>query len=133
MVEGTRLESVRRLTPTAGSNPAPPPFSRRHGTVFLFSFFNKTLALVMLSKVQAAALRGVEAWPVEVEVHVGPGEEKAVTVGCGWAVRESVDCVSTALESSGTICRRVKPRSTLLRQICGRKVRALICPSRWVG
>ena len=23
MVEGTRLESVRRLTPTAGSNPAP--------------------------------------------------------------------------------------------------------------
>ena len=56
----------------------------------------------MLSKVQAAALRGVEAWPVEVEVHVGPGEEKVVMVGLpDAAVRESVDRVSTALESSG--------------------------------
>ena len=34
----------------------------------------------MLSKVQAAALRGVEASPVEVEVHVGPSEERILKV-----------------------------------------------------
>ena len=56
----------------------------------------------MLSKVQAAALRGVDALPVEVEVHVGPGEERIVVVGLpDAAVRESVERVSTALTSSG--------------------------------
>ena len=56
----------------------------------------------MLSKVHAAALRGVEALPVEVEVHVGPGEERIIVVGLpDAAVRESVDRVSTALTSSG--------------------------------
>ena len=56
----------------------------------------------MLSKVHAAALRGVEASPVEVEVHVGPGEERIIVVGLpDAAVRESVDRVSTALTSSG--------------------------------
>ena len=45
----------------------------------------------MLSKVYAAALRGVEAVPVEVEVSVGPGEQKVVVVGLpDAAVRESV-------------------------------------------
>ena len=54
----------------------------------------------MLSKVHAAALRGVEASPVEVEVHVGPGEERIIVVGLpDAAVRESVDRVSTALTS----------------------------------
>ena len=56
----------------------------------------------MLSRVHAAALRGVEASPVEVEVHVGPGEERIIVVGLpDAAVRESVDRVSTALTSSG--------------------------------
>ena len=56
----------------------------------------------MLSKVHAASLRGVEASPVEVEVHVGPGEERIIVVGLpDAAVRESVDRVSTALTSSG--------------------------------
>ena len=56
----------------------------------------------MLSKVHAAALRGVDAVPVEVEVHVGPGEERVVMVGLpDAAVRESIDRVSTALTSSG--------------------------------
>ncbi len=56
----------------------------------------------MLSKVHAAALRGVDALPVEVEVHVGPGEERIVVVGLpDAAVRESVERVSTALTSSG--------------------------------
>ena len=35
----------------------------------------------MLSKVHAAALRGVEASPVEMEVHVGPGEKCIIVVG----------------------------------------------------
>ena len=44
----------------------------------------------MLSKVHAAPLRGVEAVPVEVEVSVGPGEQKVVVVGLpDAAVRES--------------------------------------------
>jgi len=56
----------------------------------------------MLSRVHAAALRGVDALPVEVEVHVGPGEERIVVVGLpDAAVRESVERVSTALTSSG--------------------------------
>ena len=56
----------------------------------------------MLSKVHAAALRGVDSLPVEVEVHVGPGEERIVVVGLpDAAVRESVERVSTALTSSG--------------------------------
>lgn len=56
----------------------------------------------MLSKVHAAALYGVEAIPVEVEVHVGPGEERIVMVGLpDAAVRESVERVSTALTNSG--------------------------------
>jgi len=56
----------------------------------------------MLSKVHAAALYGVEAIPVEVEVHVGPGEERIVIVGLpDAAVRESVERVSTALTNSG--------------------------------
>ena len=55
----------------------------------------------MLSKVYAAALRGVESLPVEVEVHVGPGEERIVVVGLpDAAVRESVERVSTALTLS---------------------------------
>ena len=56
----------------------------------------------MLSKVHAAAVRGVEALRVEVEVHGGPGEERVVMVGLpDAAVRESIDRVSTALTSSG--------------------------------
>ena len=35
----------------------------------------------MLSKVHVAALRGVEASPVEMEVHVGPGEKRIIVVG----------------------------------------------------
>ena len=56
----------------------------------------------MLSKVHAAALYGVESVPVEVEVHVGPGEERIVIEGLpDAAVRESIERVSTALTNSG--------------------------------
>lgn len=88
----------------------------------------------MLSKVHAAALRGVEASPVEVEVHVGPGEERIIVVGLpDAAVRESVDRVSTALTSSGYHLPPAKLPSILLRPIYARKGQALIWPSRWRG
>ena len=47
---------------------AKPPIN--YASVFLF-FLKLPLASVMLSKVYAAALRGVEAVPVEVEMSVG--------------------------------------------------------------
>ena len=66
----------------------------------------------MLSKVHAAALYGVEAIPVEVEVHVGYGEERIVIVGLpDAAVRESVERVSTALTNSGF---RIPPGKTTI-------------------
>jgi magnesium chelatase family protein len=56
----------------------------------------------MLSKVRAAALSGIEAVPVEVEVNNGPGETGTVIVGLpDAAVRESRDRVGTAITNSG--------------------------------
>ncbi|MBL69365.1 MAG: magnesium chelatase [Verrucomicrobiales bacterium] len=56
----------------------------------------------MLSKVRAAALSGIEAVPVEVEVNNGHGDTGTVIVGLpDAAVRESRDRVGTALTNSG--------------------------------
>src|SRR3989449_5182567 len=56
----------------------------------------------MLSKVCSAALNGIEAYPVEVEVNSGWGETVIVIVGLpDAAVKESRDRVSTALTNSG--------------------------------
>ena len=56
----------------------------------------------MLSKVRAAALSGIEAVPVEVEVNNGPGETGTVIVGLpDAAVRESRDRVGTAITNGG--------------------------------
>jgi len=56
----------------------------------------------MLSKVRAAALSGIQAVPVEVEVNNGPGETGTVIVGLpDAAVRESRDRVGTAITNSG--------------------------------
>ncbi len=55
----------------------------------------------MLSKVCAAALHGIDAIPVEVEVNVGWGDTRTIIVGLpDAAVRESIDRVSTALTNS---------------------------------
>ena len=52
----------------------------------------------MLSKVCSAAVNGIEAYPVEVEVNCGRGETVVVIVGLpDTAVKESRDRVSTAL------------------------------------
>src|SRR6188474_1442578 len=56
----------------------------------------------MLAKVCSAAVNGIEAYPIEVEVNAGWGDTKIIIVGLpDAAVRESQDRVSTALTNSG--------------------------------
>ena len=56
----------------------------------------------MLSRVCSAAVQGIEAFPVEVEVNAGYGETIVVIVGLpDAAVKESRDRVSTAITNSG--------------------------------
>lgn len=56
----------------------------------------------MLAKVCSAAMNGIEACPVEVEVDSGPSDSYMVIVGLpDAAVKESRDRVSTALVNSG--------------------------------
>jgi magnesium chelatase family protein len=56
----------------------------------------------MFAKVSSAAVNGIEAYPVEVEVNAGWGDTVIVIVGLpDAAVKESRDRVSTALTNSG--------------------------------
>lgn len=55
----------------------------------------------MLTRVFSAAIQGVEALEVEIEVNTGPGEPKIVVVGLpDTAVKESKDRVTTAIANS---------------------------------
>jgi magnesium chelatase family protein len=56
----------------------------------------------MLSKVCSAAVNGIDAFPVEVEVNCGFGDTLIVVVGLpDAAVKESKDRVFTAMANSG--------------------------------
>ena len=56
----------------------------------------------MLARVLSAAVNGIEAFPVEVEVNSGWGDTMIVIVGLpDAAVRESQDRVTTAMLNSG--------------------------------
>ncbi|HEY6169748.1 MAG TPA: YifB family Mg chelatase-like AAA ATPase [Verrucomicrobiae bacterium] len=56
----------------------------------------------MLARVCSAAVQGIEAYPIEVEVNAGYGDTIVVIVGLpDAAVKESRDRVSTALGNSG--------------------------------
>src|SRR5213080_293116 len=56
----------------------------------------------MLAKVCSAAVNGIDAYPIEVEVHAGYGDTLIVIVGLpDAAVKESRDRVLTALINSG--------------------------------
>ena len=56
----------------------------------------------MLSRVFSAAVNGIDAYPVEVEVNAGWGDTLVVIVGLpDAAVKESRDRVSTAITNSG--------------------------------
>ncbi len=55
----------------------------------------------MLAKVQSAAVLGIEAYPVEVEVNSGMGKPAVIVVGLpDAAVKESRDRVRTAIQNS---------------------------------
>ena len=57
----------------------------------------------MLAKVCSAAVNGIEAYPVEVEVNAGFGDTIIVIVGLpDAAVKESRDRVMTAMQGFGT-------------------------------
>ena len=56
----------------------------------------------MLAKVHSGAVYGVDAYPVEIEVHAGHGDPQVIVVGLpDAAVKESKDRVHTALLNSG--------------------------------
>ena len=56
----------------------------------------------MLAKIYSAAVYGVDAYEVEIEVNEGRGEPKIVIVGLpDAAVKESRDRVTTAIMNSG--------------------------------
>jgi len=71
----------------------------------------------MLAQVCSAALNGIEAFPVEVEVNAGYGDTLVVIVGLpDAAVKESRDRVSTALTNSGFKFPMGAPPSTWRRR-----------------
>src|SRR5690349_10180759 len=56
----------------------------------------------MLAKIYSAAVYGVDAYEVEIEVNIGPGKPVMVIVGLpDLAVKESRDRVWTAIRNSG--------------------------------
>ncbi len=80
------------MSPLKGQAPAQFPFA------LAAAFGDKTC---MLAKVNSAAVNGIEAYPVEVEVNSGWGDTTVVIVGLpDAAVKESRDRVSTALSNS---------------------------------
>jgi len=71
---------------------------RRHSTSLRFL----VIGLAMLAKVHSAAVLGIDAYPVEVEVNSGWGQPAVIIVGLpDAAVKESRDRVKTAIENSG--------------------------------
>ena len=60
------------------------------------------ITVAVLAKVCSAAVSGIEAYPVEVEVNAGYGDTLLIIVGLpDAAVKESRDRVMTALINSG--------------------------------
>jgi magnesium chelatase family protein len=56
----------------------------------------------MLAKVHSAAVLGIDAYPIEIEVNAGWGQPAVIIVGLpDAAVKESRDRVKTAIENSG--------------------------------
>jgi len=56
----------------------------------------------MLAKVHSAAVLGIDAYPIEIEVNAGRGQPAVIIVGLpDAAVKESRDRVKTAIENSG--------------------------------
>src|SRR5207237_1161258 len=67
-----------------------------------FLQISRQSVLPMLAKIYSAAVYGVDAYEVEIEVNIGPGKPVMVIVGLpDVAVKESRDRVWTAIANSG--------------------------------
>ena len=72
----------------------------------------------MLTRVFSAAIQGVDAVEVEVEVNAGSGEPVMVVVGLpDTSVKESRDRVTTAIANSGLRWPRSRTTVNLARRI----------------
>ncbi len=84
----------------------------------------------MLTRVFSAALRGVDALEVEIEVNTGTGDPQIVVVGLPDAsVRESRDHVTTAIANSGYRWPRTRTTVNLAPADVKKRGRVLISPS----
>jgi len=76
----------------------------------------------MLAKIYSAAVYGVDAYEVEIEVNGAGGDPNIVIVGLpDAAVKESRDRVTTAIANSGYFGRVAGPRSISHRPILKKK------------
>jgi Predicted ATPase with chaperone activity len=81
----------------------------------------------MLAKIYSAAVYGVDAYEVEIEVNGAGGDPVIVIVGLpDAAVKESRDRVTTAISNSGYYWPRGRTTINLAPQILKRKDRASI-------
>jgi len=84
----------------------------------------------MLAKIYSAAVYGVDAYEVEIEVNGAGGDPNIVIVGLpDAAVKESRDRVTTAIANSGIIGRAVARRSISPQQTLKKRDQASICQS----
>ena len=89
-------------------------------------------AATMLAKIYSAAVYGVDAYEVEIEVNGAGGDPVIVIVGLpDAAVKESRDRVTTAIANSGYYWPRGRTTIISRRQTLKRKDRALIYRLRW--
>jgi len=85
----------------------------------------------MLAKIYSAAVYGVDAYEVEIEVNAGAGDPKMVIVGLpDAAVKESKDRVRTAIANSAYKWSRKRTAINWRRPTSKSKDRALTFRSR---
>src|SRR6266545_3853796 len=83
-----------------------PPTLEGYLTLFRTTIFCDA-ATAMLAKIYSAAVYGVDAYEVEIEVNGAGGDPNIVIVGLpDAAVKESRDRVTTAIANSGYYCSR---------------------------
>ena len=86
----------------------------------------------MLAKIYSAAVYGVDAYEVEIEVNASGGHPVIVVVGLpDAAVKESRDRVTTAVSNSGYFWPRGRTTINLAPADIRKKAQASICPLRW--
>lgn len=85
----------------------------------------------MLAKIYSAAVYGVDAYEIEIEVNGAGGDPNIVIVGLpDAAVKESRDRVTTAIANSGYYWPRGRTTINLAPADIKKKAQASISPSR---